>query len=75
MPIERVEAGILIHVSRSKTDQKGAGQTIGVPHDMEPVIAVLMGRLAEGMGRPEDALAAYRTAADSWDRPAAAQGL
>jgi tetratricopeptide (TPR) repeat protein len=50
-------------------------QTIGVPHDMEPVIAVLMGRLAEGMGRAEDALAAYRTAADSWDRPAAAQGL
>jgi len=39
------------------------------------VIAVLMGRLAEGMGRTEDALAAYRTAADSWDRPAAAQGL
>jgi tetratricopeptide (TPR) repeat protein len=50
-------------------------QTIGVPHDMEPVLAVLMGRLAEGMGRKEDALAAYRTAADSWDRPAAAQGL
>jgi tetratricopeptide (TPR) repeat protein len=50
-------------------------QTIGVPHDMEPVIAVLMGRLAEGMGRPEEALVAYRTAADSWDRPAAAQGL
>jgi len=50
-------------------------ETIGVPHNMEPVIAVLMGRLAEGMGRTEDALAAYRTAADSWDRPAAAQGL
>jgi tetratricopeptide (TPR) repeat protein len=50
-------------------------ETIGVPHDMEPVIAVLMGRLAEGMGRAEDALTAYRTAADSWDRPAAAQGL
>jgi tetratricopeptide (TPR) repeat protein len=49
-------------------------ETIGVPHDMEPVIAVLMGRLAEGLGRLEDALAAYRTAADSWDRPAAAQG-
>ena len=49
-------------------------QTIGVPHEMEPTIAVLMGRLAEGMGRKEDALAAYRTAADSWDRPAAAQG-
>jgi len=50
-------------------------ETIGVPHDMEPVIAVLMGRLAEGVGRREDALAAYRVAADSWDRPAAAQGL
>ena len=50
-------------------------ETIGIPHAMEPAIAVLMGRLAEGMGRPEDALAAYRTAADSWDRPAAAQGL
>jgi len=50
-------------------------ETIGVPHDMEPLIAVLMGRLAEGMGRNEDALSAYRTAADSWDRPAAAQGL
>ncbi len=49
-------------------------ETIGVPHDMEPAIAVLIGRLAEGMGRTEDALAAYRTAADSWDRPAAAQG-
>jgi len=49
-------------------------ETIGVPHDMEPMIAILMGRLAEGMGRTEDALAAYRTAADSWDRPAAAQG-
>jgi tetratricopeptide (TPR) repeat protein len=49
-------------------------ETIGVPHDMEPMMAVLMGRLAEGMGHTEDALAAYRTAADSWDRPAAAQG-
>ena len=50
-------------------------QTVGVPRSMEPTIAVLMGRLAEGMGHIEDALAAYRTAADSWDRPAAAQGL
>jgi tetratricopeptide (TPR) repeat protein len=49
-------------------------QTIGVPRDMQPTIAVLMGRLDEGMGRSEDALSAYRTAADSWDRPAAAQG-
>ena len=48
--------------------------TVGIPHAMEPTVAVLMGRLAEGLGRKEDALAAYRTAANSWDRPAAAQG-
>jgi tetratricopeptide (TPR) repeat protein len=49
-------------------------EAVGVPHEMEPSIAVLSGRLAEGMNRTEDALASYRTAADSWDRPAAAQG-
>src|ERR1700722_4220239 len=49
-------------------------QTIGMSHDFEPGMAVLIGRLAEGMGRNEDALSAYQTAADSWDRRAAAQG-
>jgi hypothetical protein len=49
-------------------------QTIGIPRDMQPALAVLIGRLDEGIGRTEDALSAYRTAADSWDRPAAAQG-
>jgi tetratricopeptide (TPR) repeat protein len=49
-------------------------ETIGLPHDMQPAMSVLIGRLAEGLGRNEDALTAYRTAADSWDRPAAAQG-
>jgi tetratricopeptide (TPR) repeat protein len=49
-------------------------QTIGVPRNLQPELAVMMGRLDEGLGRNEDALAAYRTAADSWDRPSAAQG-
>ncbi len=49
-------------------------QTIGIPRDMQPGLAVLVGRLDEGLGRNEDALASYRTAADSWERPAAAQG-
>jgi len=49
-------------------------QTIGVPRNMQPELAVMMGRLDEGLGRNEDALAAYRTAADSWDRPSSAQG-
>jgi tetratricopeptide (TPR) repeat protein len=49
-------------------------QTIGIPDDLQPQISVLVGRLDEGLGRPEDALSAYRSAADSPDRPAAAQG-
>jgi len=49
-------------------------QTIGIPHDMQPGLAVLIGRLDEGLGRNEEALGSYRTAADSWERPAAAQG-
>jgi tetratricopeptide (TPR) repeat protein len=37
-------------------------------------MAVLAGRLAETLGRNDDARRAYQAAADSWDRPAAAQG-
>jgi tetratricopeptide (TPR) repeat protein len=48
--------------------------TIGVPPDLEPSMAVLTGKLDEGLGRTDDALAAYRLAADSRDRRAAAQG-
>ena len=58
----------------SAADELNDFETIGVPQEMQPAISVLIGRLAEGMGHSEDALAAYRTAADSWDRPAAAQG-
>jgi tetratricopeptide (TPR) repeat protein len=49
-------------------------ETIGLPRELQPAISVLVGRLSEGMGHNEEALTAYRTAADSWDRPAAAQG-
>jgi hypothetical protein len=49
-------------------------ETIGVPRELEPSISVLSGRLAESLGRVDDALRGYRAATDSWDRPAAAQG-
>jgi tetratricopeptide (TPR) repeat protein len=49
-------------------------ETIGLPHELQPAISVLLGRLNEGMGRKQEALNAYRRAADSWDRPSAAQG-
>jgi tetratricopeptide (TPR) repeat protein len=49
-------------------------ETIGVPPELEPSIAVLAGRLFEGMGRNGDALTSYRAAVASPDRRAAAQG-
>jgi tetratricopeptide (TPR) repeat protein len=49
-------------------------ELIGTPHEMEPSLFVLTGRLAEALGKVEDALRAYRAAYDSWDRRAAAQG-
>ncbi|MGB2598709.1 MAG: tetratricopeptide repeat protein, partial [Pseudolabrys sp.] len=49
-------------------------ETVGVTPDLEPTINVLLGRLYEGLGRTEDALASYRAAAISSDRRAAAQG-
>jgi hypothetical protein len=49
-------------------------ETIGLPYELQPAIAVLLGRLNEGVGRKQEALNAYRTAADSWDRSSAAQG-
>lgn len=55
-------------------DELNELETIGVPRELQPSVSVLIGRLDEGMGRRDEALAAYRTAADSWDRPAAAQG-
>ena len=47
-------------------------QVIGVSPEIEPFVTVLTGRLAEASGRAHDALAAYRTAAASERRPAAA---
>ena len=49
-------------------------ETIGVPPELEPSVAVLTGRLNEGVGRNEDALTNFRMAAASSDRRSAAQG-
>ena len=47
--------------------------TLGVPPDLKPALDVLSGRLDEGLGRNEEALAKYRAASSSPDRRAAAQ--
>jgi hypothetical protein len=71
---EEMRSAIEVGDFSTASSQLNDFATIGVPHELEPAMAVLKGRLAEGMGRNEDALAAYQTAADSWDRRAAAQG-
>jgi tetratricopeptide (TPR) repeat protein len=50
-------------------------QTIGTPPDMQPALSVLQGRLAQGLGKNSEALRNFRQAADSEDRPFAAQGM
>jgi tetratricopeptide (TPR) repeat protein len=49
-------------------------ESLGVPPEMAPGMAVLTGRMNQALGRNFDALASYRTAADSSDRRAAARG-
>jgi tetratricopeptide (TPR) repeat protein len=49
-------------------------EVLGIPRELEPIMAVYNGELAERLGRNRDALQAYRVAADSSDRRAAAQG-
>jgi hypothetical protein len=82
MPVElqrvalksEMRAAIEVGDFAGAADELNDLEIIGLPHELQPAISVLVGRLSQGMGRNEDALAAYRTAADSWDRPAAAQG-
>jgi tetratricopeptide (TPR) repeat protein len=65
-----IEVGDITGAARQLNDL----ELIGVPREFKPALAVLAGRLAEKLGRVQDALEAYRAAAESWDRPAAAQG-
>jgi tetratricopeptide (TPR) repeat protein len=65
-----IEVGDVTGAARQMNDF----ELVGVPREYEPALAVLSGRLAEKLGRVQDALRAYRAATDSWDRPAAAQG-
>ncbi len=71
---DEMRAAIEVGDFATAADQLNDLETIGLPRELQPEISVLIGRLSEGMGHSEDALSAYRTAADSWDRPAAAQG-
>ena len=71
---EAVRASIEVRDFSGAASRLNEFETLGVPKDLEPTMAVLTGRLAEGLGRSEDALTAYRSAAESPDRPSAARG-
>lgn len=48
--------------------------TVGRPLDIQPSLAVLQGRLLQGLGKTQDAMRNFRIAAESEDRPSSAQG-
>jgi tetratricopeptide (TPR) repeat protein len=56
------------------TTQLNEFEAIGIPPDLEPIMALLNGRISEGLGRVEDARRFYQVASDSRDRGIAAQG-
>ena len=65
-----IEVGDFSAASRTVNDLT----TVGVSPEIEPAVNVLTGRLAEGLGRNDDALNNYRAAGESTDRRAASQG-
>ncbi|MGE9010327.1 hypothetical protein ACO2JO_17210 [Leptospira interrogans] len=79
LEMQRIVTADAMRASLEVKDYAGASrrrselEVVGVPREMKPEIAVLRGRLAEALGHDKDALDAYRFAANSSDRPAAAE--
>jgi tetratricopeptide (TPR) repeat protein len=66
-----VHAALEVGDFEGATNQLHDFETIGAPPEWQPAMSVLRGRIAEGLGRSAEALAAYRAAAESDDRRAA----
>ena len=81
LPIElqRIVISEAMRASLEVRDFSGAARrgsdlkVIGIPPEMKPAMAVLNGRLAEGLGYDKDAQKEYRAAIASRDRAAAAE--
>lgn len=72
--LEAVRAMIEVRDFSAASKTMNDLEALGVPGDIEATFKALRGRLEEGLGRNDDALNDYRTAATSSDRRAAAQG-
>lgn len=77
--LQRIVIADAFHASLEVRDYPGAAvrsndlDVLGVGPEQAASIAVLRGRLAEALGRDQDALAAFAAAAGSADRPAASE--
>ena len=71
--LDRIRTGIEVKDFDTAARMVNDLNTIGIPDDITASVAVLRGRIAENLGRKEDALKDYRTAAMSSDRRSAAQ--
>ena len=71
---ESLRAAIEVGDLATATNRLNDFETVGVPPDLEPLVSLLTGRLAEALGRSKDALASYRYAVESRNQPAAAEG-
>lgn len=80
LDLQRIVTADAMRASLEVKDYAGASRrrseldVIGVPPEMKPEIAVLRGRLAEALGYDKDALDAYKFAANTPNRQAAAEG-
>lgn len=80
LDLQRIVTADAMRASLEVKDYAGASRrrseldVIGVPPEMKPDIAVLRGRLAEALGYDKDALDAYKYAANTDNRLAAAEG-
>ncbi len=77
--LQRIILADAMRASLEVKDYSGAGtrsddlDVIGILADQKPAIAVMRGRLAEALGRDQDALVQYQSAVASPDRPSAAE--
>jgi tetratricopeptide (TPR) repeat protein len=70
---ETVRAAIEVRDFDGAAHQLHEFETIGMPRRMQASLLVLSGRLAQGLGKTDEALKQFRAAADSTDGPSAAE--
>ncbi len=71
--IEALRAALEVRDYSGATARSNELETVGALPEQQPLLLLLRGRLAEALGRDQDALASYHDAATSQDRQIAAQ--